>query len=86
LLESGPPFDPEELRFHRHGAYLTQREVVFLFEAPDVEWIVNDILGDPAMAPAFAPWQELLDGPPRLAHERLYWSPETNKLGVGLGA
>jgi hypothetical protein len=86
LLANGPPFDSEELRFHRHGVYLTQSEVVFMFEAPEVEWIVNDILDDPAMAPAFARWQDLLDGPPRLAHERFYWSLESSKLGVGLGA
>jgi hypothetical protein len=86
LLQNGPPFDPEELRFERHGVYLTQTEVVFLFDAPEVEWIVNEILDDPTMAPAFARWQDLLDGPPRLAHERFYWSRETSKLGVGLGS
>jgi hypothetical protein len=85
LIAKGPPFDPEELGFHRHGAYLTGGEVVFLFEAPEVEWIVNDIIDDPVMAAAFGPWQKLIDGTPRLAHERFYWSRELNKLGVGLG-
>lgn len=85
LIAGGPPFNPEELGFHRHGAYLTTNEVVFLFEAPDVEWIVNDIVDDPRMAAAFARWENLIDGPPRLAHERFYWSRESSKLGVGLG-
>ena len=85
LLAQGPPFEPEEFGFHRHGAYLTAGEVVFLFEAPEVEWIVNDIVDDPVMASAFAPWRELIEGTPRLAHERFHWSREGSKIGVGLG-
>ena len=50
-----PPFDPEELGLHRHGAYLTAREVVFVFEAPEVEWIVNDLVDDPVLSSAFGP-------------------------------
>jgi hypothetical protein len=86
LLAQGPPFDPEDLGFHRHAAYLTAREIVFMFEAPEVEWIVNDIVDDPVIASAFGPWQKLLEDTPRLAHERFYWSREDSKLGVGLGA
>jgi hypothetical protein len=85
LMAGGPPFDSEELGFHRHGAYLTATEVVFFFEAHEVEWIVNDIVDDPGMSAAFAPWQKLIEGTPRLAHERFFWSRESSKLGVGLG-
>ena len=86
LIAKGPPFDPEELGFHRHAAYLTADEIVFLFEAPEVEWIVNDIVDDPVLSAAFVPWQKLIDGTPRLAHERFYWSRNEGRLGVGLGA
>jgi hypothetical protein len=86
LLSQGPPFDGEELGLHRHGVYLTAREVVFLFEAPQVEWIVNDIIDDPVTSTAFGPWHKLVEGTPRLAHERFYWSRDEEKLGVGLGA
>jgi hypothetical protein len=85
LLATGPPFDPEELGFHCHAAYLTSGEVVFLFEAPEVEWMVNDIINDPVIAGAFGPWYKLIDGTPRLAHERYYWAGEPSKLKVGLG-
>jgi len=85
LLRKGPPFDPEELGFHRHGAYLTASEVVFVFEAPEVEWVVNDIVDDPVLATAFGPWRRLVEGPPRLAHERFFWTREEAKTGVGLG-
>ena len=51
-----------------------------------MEWAVNDVIDDPVVASAFAPWAPLIEGTPRLAHERLYWSREGEKLGVGLGA
>lgn len=86
LLSQGPPFDPAELGFHRHSAYLTAGEVVFVFEAPEVEWIVNDIVDDPVLSAALGPWHALVEGTPRIAHERFHWSREANELGLGLGA
>jgi hypothetical protein len=85
LIANGPPFDPEELGFHRLAAYLTATEIVFLFEAPEVEWIVNDLVDDPRLSAAFVPWRKLVDGTPRLANERFYWSRDEDRLGVGLG-
>jgi hypothetical protein len=85
LLAEGPPFDSEQLGLERHSAYLTAGEVVFLFEGPEVEWVVNDLVDDPRIASFFAPWQKLIDGAPRLAHERFHWSRGAEKLGVGLG-
>jgi hypothetical protein len=85
LLAAGPPFDPEELPLDGHGAYLTATEVVFVFEARDVEWIVNDLVDDPVLAAALTPWHQVIEGPPRIAHERFYWSRGQNNLGVGLG-
>jgi hypothetical protein len=85
LLRDGPPFDPATLGLERHAAYLTAGEVVFVFEGTEVEWIVNDLVDDPAISSYFDPWQKLIDGIPRLAHERYYWSRAEDKLGVGLG-
>jgi hypothetical protein len=86
LLSEGPPFELEELGFHRHAAYMTSAEVVFLFEAPEVEWIVNEIVDDPVLGTALGPWRKLVDGAPRIAHERFFWSRETSSPCVGLGA
>jgi hypothetical protein len=80
LLRQGPPFDPGELGFVRHTAYLTSGEAVFLFEAPEVEWIVNDILDDPVLSTALGPWQKLVEGPPRLAHERYHWQRDVEEV------
>jgi hypothetical protein len=85
LLRKGPPFDPDDLGLHRHAAYLTASEVVFVFEAPEVEWIVNDIIDDPVLSSAFGPWHAIVEEPPRLAHERYYWSRAEMETGVGLG-
>ena len=85
LLREGPPFEPESVGLERHAAYLTAGEVVFVFEGREVEWVVNDLIDDPAIASFFAPWEKLIDGTPRLAHERYYWSQADAKLGVGLG-
>jgi hypothetical protein len=86
LLREGPPFDPATLGLDRHAAYLTAGEVVFIFEAHEVEWVVNDLIDDPVVSAYFGPWHRLIDGTPRLAHERYYWSRADEKLGVGLGA
>jgi hypothetical protein len=85
LLSEGAPFDPAEVGLERHAAYLTAGEIVFVFEAAQVEWIVNELIDDPRIAAYFAPWEKLVDGVPRLAHERFYWSRADEKLGVGLG-
>jgi hypothetical protein len=86
LLRDGPPFDVATLGLDRHAAYLTAGEVVFVFEGPEVEWVVNELIDDRVISAHFDPWQKLIDGPPRLAHERYYWSRAEDKLGVGLGA
>jgi hypothetical protein len=85
LLREGPPFEPERVGLERHSAYLTAGEVVFVFEGPEVEWKVNELIDDPVIAPFFAPWEKLIDGTPRLAQERYHWSRAEEKLGVGLG-
>jgi hypothetical protein len=85
LLRGGPPFDPQELGLHRHGAYLSASEVVFVFEAPEVEWIVNDIVDDPVLSTALAPWRAIVEGPPRMAHERYYWARDAEKASVEVG-
>lgn len=85
LLRRGPPFEPGEIGLHLHGAYLTASEVVFVFEAPEVEWIVSDIGNDPILSTAFAPWRALLDGPPRVAHELYFWSRDDVRAPIGLG-
>ncbi len=73
LIDSGPPFDPASVGLRRHEVYLSHGEVVFVFEGPEVEWIVDGIVNGPFRSPAFAAWESLLEGPPRLARVAYAW-------------
>ncbi len=85
LIANGPPFDPQAVGLHSHSVFLTATEVIFLFEAPEVEWIVDDLVNDPVISAAFSAWQPLLDGPPRLAHERHAWQRPSLDAASGAG-
>jgi len=74
LIRQFPPCEPGELGMEGHSVYVSLHDVVFLFEAPGVEWIVDNIVDDPVFSTALAPWYGLVDGPARLAHERYHWS------------
>jgi hypothetical protein len=76
LLEHGPPFDLARHGFERHVVFLSAGEVVFTFEGPNVEWLVDDLVEDPfrwAVTEALATWRPLIAGPPRVAREAFAW-------------
>jgi len=73
LLRAGPQYEPGEIGLVRHGVYLGSSEVVFLFEGPDVENRLRDLLNDRAVTASFAAWGPLLEGTPSVAHELFYW-------------
>jgi hypothetical protein len=73
IVRSGPPYDPGEIGLARHGVYVGGSEAVFVFEGPNVEQQLRDLVNDPAASPAFAVWAPLLEGTPSVAHELFYW-------------
>lgn len=76
LIVQGPPFDPEANGFERHAIYLSATEVVFLFEAHEVESLVEELIDDPfrwMVSRAIDEWRPLVDGPPRIAREAFFW-------------
>ncbi len=76
MIEQGPPFDPAERGFARHAVYLSAGEVVFVFEGDEVEWLVDEIVNEPAsgaLSAALGAWQELAEGPPRIARAAYAW-------------
>lgn len=85
LLRHGPPFDPAATGFLRHGAYLGASHVVFVFEGPDVERRLLDLLDDPAASASFAVWGPLLDGTPTSARELYFWEASAGD-GLRLGS
>lgn len=73
IVRSGPPYDPGEIGLIRHGVYLGGSEVVFVFEGPNLEQELLDLLNDRTASAAFAVWGPLLEGSPLIAHELFYW-------------
>ena len=86
LLRAGPEYDPGEIGLVRHGVYLGSSEVVFLFEGPDVEHRLRDLLNDQSLAASFAAWGPLLEGTPSAAHELFYWEAAGESADSGARA
>jgi len=76
LVEGGPPFDLTDTGIVRHSIYLAASEAVFVFEGPEVEWIVEQLVDEPfhyELQHALEQWREIVDGQPQVARERFGW-------------
>jgi hypothetical protein len=73
LVEAGPPFDPRRASLTAHEVYLTDREVVFVFEGPDAKAAVEALVGEPGVVRAASAWRDCLAGRPRLAEQVFSW-------------
>jgi len=72
LLRGGPPFDPEEVGLERHQVFVTEDEVVFLFEADDLD-AAERLIANETFWRAAAAWRSLIAGPPRWAEDAYSW-------------
>lgn len=66
LVAKGPPFDPAETPLTRHQLLLTEREAIFVFEAQTDAGLAA-LLGQLEIWAAAAAWDDLVEGPLRLA-------------------
>jgi len=85
LIATGPPFDPAEVGLSRHAVYLAADEVVFVFEGPQVEWIVDEMVDGPfhwRLSEAFDAWRPLVDGQPRIARAAYSWARENDSTEI----
>jgi len=82
LLREGPPFDLEQTQFDRHQVFLTDREVVFVFEGEGPSDTVRQPAEDPALWKAAEGWQACLSDPPRVAVTAYSWERSTDEEGV----
>jgi hypothetical protein len=76
LIAGGPPFDLAEIGLTSHSVFLPAGEVVFVFEAHQVEWMVDSMIDDPfqhEIQRALGQWRAFVDGPPRIAREQFGW-------------
>jgi hypothetical protein len=79
IVELGPPFELDEAGLERHSMFLSSDWVVFVFEGPNVERVVDRLVGDPVVSASFSVWGPVLDGTPQLAHERFFWELPASK-------
>jgi hypothetical protein len=81
LLKKGPPFDPDEIGLHRHEAYVSAGEVVFIFEGPEVDAMLDDLVGyplGPTLRAALDEWRPLVEDQPRIARPAYAWEREAS--------
>jgi hypothetical protein len=76
LVAKGPPFDLSESGLVSHSVYLSADEVVFVFEAHQVEPFHYELQA------ALDEWRAIVDGPPRIARERFGWERDEADLVV----
>jgi hypothetical protein len=73
IIAGGAPYGLRLAGFERHSVFLADEAVVFVFEGPEIEGLVRELVNDRASSAAFAVWAPLLQGTPVLAREEFYW-------------
>ena len=56
--------------------FISESEVVFVFEGDEVEWQLDDLVSDffsAGLQQAFGQWRELVEGEPKLAEQAYFW-------------
>ena len=83
LIAKRPPFDPEKVNLERHTVYLSDDHAVFVFEGGRVNALVRMVSEAGTAAAAFAEWERILDGMPRLTREAYSWERNRDPARVG---
>jgi hypothetical protein len=73
-VEEGPPFEVERLRLERHHVFVSEREVVFVFEGDSATAALDALSRSRQVLNAAVRWRGILAGRPRLAEERFGWT------------
>jgi hypothetical protein len=73
LLGKGPPFDPQALGLESHEVYVTDDEVVFVFEGVPASF-VERLAADESIWDAADAWRPLIEGHIRYADQAYVWA------------
>jgi len=73
LVDEGPPFTLADSPLDGHCVFMNDREALFIFEGPDAQHIVEEIIGEASVWAAASEWRNLLDGKPRIADSVFAW-------------
>jgi len=85
LISQGAPFNLADTGIVRHFIYLSASEVVFLFEGHEVEWMIDSLIDEPfhhELQRALDEWRPIIEGRPRIAHERFAWERDEQELAA----
>jgi hypothetical protein len=74
LVEAGPPFDISALPLDRHDVYVTDAEILFVFEGSNVQQALTNLVRDPQVWRSAAAWKECIGGRPRLGEAEYSWT------------
>jgi hypothetical protein len=79
LLDEHSALGMDELEgsLDRHAIFLTETEVIFVFEGEGADKVVRALFDDPVRSTFFDRWLPLLDGPLRRAREAYSWRART---------
>jgi hypothetical protein len=62
-----------ETAFERHAIFLSESEVIFLFEGEGAHEAVRALFNDPVRSTLIGHWLPLFDGPLHRASEAYFW-------------
>ena len=73
FLAEGPPFDLEALGLARHEAFLSESEVIFVFEVKHGLATLDEMLADPDFWTVASSWEHVIAGQPRFGSLVFEW-------------
>jgi len=73
FIEEGPPFDPGKIGLESHKVFLTDREVIFVFETEEGVKAFEKILAEPELWDVISSWEHCMSDEPRLASAVYEW-------------
>ncbi len=74
FLAEGPPFEPREIGLESHKVFLTDREVIFVFETEEGAKAFERILAEPELWDVISSWEHCMSDEPRAATAVYEWT------------
>jgi hypothetical protein len=74
FLVEGPPFDPEKLKLTHHQVFLTDREIVFVFETEKGVATLAEIVAEPEFWTMASAWEHVMADQPRIGSTIYQWA------------
>jgi hypothetical protein len=80
ILAEGAPYGLELAGFRRHSIFLATEAVIFVFEGPDIEGLVRELVVDPTRSAAFSVWARSSMGRPFLRRKSFSGIPQVTNF------